>query len=393
MDKGRQPYPAHCRELKRSDSPVALAVTVVTNLTSPYQVELFNTVERLGGGQIGVVYLHSHHAGRFWGPRSIEHEHLVLDEDESKMPQAAAMLDRADLAVINFYNHRFAHRLLRQRAAGGKGWCFWGERMGSTRWAWAGRLVRRWKLRDLHQSRAAIWGIGEFALEKYREEFGPGRTYINLPYFSDLKRFEAASRERATGDDVRFLFSGSLIHRKGVDLLAAAFVKLAGEFPQARLDILGAGPLQNDLKQTLAGCGHKVRFHGFKDWDELPKFYANADVLCVPSRYDGWALVVPEGLAAGLPVIGTDRTGAALELIKPGENGWLTSAGDFQSLYLAMREAAASRERLAGMSAAARQTVAEHQLEDGAARFISACDASLAGGKRETERKAEMLKR
>ncbi len=356
-----------------------LRVTVVTNQTSPYQVELFNEVESLRSGQICVVYLHSKHAGRFWGPRSIQHEHLILDEDESKFAHAAAIIGRAELAVFNFYNHPFAYRLLRARVRSGKCWCFWGERMGSTRMAWAGRWFRRWKLRDLHSSNAAIWGIGEFALDKYRKEFGANRSYINLPYFSDLKRFAEARKDNRNADEIRFLFSGSLIVRKGVNLLAEVFKKLAQEFPQARLDILGEGVLRDSLERTLAGCGDRVRFHGFKDWDELPKYYANADVLCVPSRYDGWALVVPEGLAAGLPVIGTDRTGAALELIKHGENGWMTMAGDSQSLYSAMREAITSRERLATISAAARQSVAEHQLQNGADRFISACKASIAG--------------
>lgn len=358
-----------------------LSITMVTNQTSPYQVELFNEVEYLWSGQISVVYLHSKHAGRFWGPRCIKHDHLVLDEDKLKFAHAAAITGRAELAVFNFYNHPFAYRLLRTRVRSGKCWCFWGERLGSTRMAWAGGLYRRWKLRDLHASNAAIWGIGEFALDGYRKELGNKRIYINLPYFSDLKRFAEARRDNRTADEIRFLFSGSLIARKGVDLLAEVFGRLAYEFPQIRLDILGEGSLRNSLEQMLAKFGDRVRFHGFKDWDELPSYYANADLLCVPSRYDGWALVVPEGFASGLPVIGTDRTGAALELIKHGENGWMTSAGDSQSLYSAMREAITSRERLATMSAAARQTVAKHQLRNGADRFISACKASMAGWK------------
>jgi glycosyltransferase involved in cell wall biosynthesis len=64
-----------------------------------------------------------------------------------------------------------------------------------------------------------------------------------------------------------------------------------------------------------------------------------ADVLCVPSRYDGWGLVVPEGLASGLPVIATDRMGAALEFVENGRNGWLIPAGDGSAVN-AMREAA-----------------------------------------------------
>ena len=78
----------------------------------------------------------------------------------------------------------------------------------------------------------------------------------------------------------------------------------------------------------LGPVSERVEFTGFKDWDELPELYASADVLCVPSRYDGWGLVVPEGLASGLPVIATDRMGAALEVYSNGVNGWLIPASD-----------------------------------------------------------------
>jgi len=96
--------------------------------------------------------------------------------------------------------------------------------------------------------------------------------------------------------------------------------------------------------------------------------YAGADVLCVPSRYDGWGLVVPEGLAAGLPVIGTDRMGAALEFVKSGVNGWLIRAGDEDALWGAMREA--SVMPLDEMGSRARESVSAHTLKSGAARFF-----------------------
>jgi hypothetical protein len=78
---------------------------------------------------------------------------------------------------------------------------------------WAGRLLRKWKLSKLHSSAAPIWGIGEFAIEGYKAEFGENRKYFNLPYFSDLERFATARRQEKL--ERTFLFSGSLIERKG----------------------------------------------------------------------------------------------------------------------------------------------------------------------------------
>ena len=113
-----------------------------------------------------------------------------------------------------------------------------------------------------------------------------------------------------------------MTHRKGVDLLARAFKRLAAESPRVRLTIMGEGDLMPRVRHLLAGTD-RVEWLGFKDWDELPDVYSSAHALCVPSRHDGWALVVPEGLASALPTIATDRTGAALDLVRTGHNGWL----------------------------------------------------------------------
>ena len=275
----------------------------------------------------------------------------------------------ADLVVFNYYQHSQATELIGERAAHGGPWCFWGERPGLRQPAWAGRLFRKWKLARLHESSVPIWGIGKFAVDEYRREFGQRRTYFNLPYFSDLERFEIARRRRET--ERVFLFCGSLITRKGVDLVARAFVRLAAEVPNVRLKIVGDGELRQTLAQTLRPVSDCVDFAGFKDWDELPELYSSADVLCVPSRYDGWGLVVPEGLASALPVIATDRMGAALEFIETGVNGWLIPAGDETALLHAMRKAALlTNAELAERSRCARETVREHTLQHGSARFV-----------------------
>ena len=90
--------------------------------------------------------------------------------------------------------------------------------------------------------------------------------------------------------------------------------------------MIGDGELRESVEQTLRPVRERVEFVGFRDWDELPFEYARADVLCVPSRYDGWGLVVPEGLASGLPVIATDRMGAALEFVENWAQ-WVAHSG------------------------------------------------------------------
>ena len=331
---------------------------VLTDCPSPYQVELFNEIEAQGRCSLEVAYLRGHDPQRQWRAPQIRHESMELWN--GGMARARESVRRADLVVFNYYRHANAEQLIRERTDQCGPWCFWGERPGFHQPLWIGRVVRKWKLAKLHASPAPIWGIGEFAIDGYRKEFG-AREYLNLPYFSDLERFQTVAREEKR--ERVFLFCGSLIARKGVDLLASAFASL--DVANVRLRIVGDGPLRESLMQKLGQVRERVEFVGFRDWQDLPREYVAADVLCVPSRYDGWGLVVPEGLASGLPVIATDRMGAALEFVRTGKNGWLIPAGDEEALLSAMREAASGE-----LPKEARESVREHTLENGAERFF-----------------------
>ena len=347
---------------------------VLTDIPSPYQVELFNEISTQKALDLSVAYLRSCDPDRRWQPAAAEYDSRSVGESSSSFVEASRLAVEAEVAIFNYYNHPLAEQLIQHRAETGKPWCFWGERPGLRRPRFASRLFRKWKLKTLRRSDAPIWGIGEFALHEYKQEFGTERVYKNVPYFSDLDRFTAASgwrKEHAQSERV-FLFCGSLTMRKGVDLVARAFVRLANEFPHARLRIAGGGVLQETVARTLRPVREQVEFVGFRDWDELPELYASADVLCVPSRYDGWGLVVPEGLAAGLPVIATDRMGAGLEFVRSGINGWLIAAGDEEEILGAMRTAALRSEaELDQLGQEAQRSVRGHTLAQGAERFAS----------------------
>lgn len=355
-------------------------VTILTYTPSPYQVELFDEVTSKEVVDLQVLYLHSQDRERHWKERPRAHAALSLPVHRAVSGDAVNHTVNADLFVLNYYHDPRALSLLRERLATRQPWVFWGERTG-FRHPLLGRMLRKWKLRALHTSSAPIWGIGQWAVEGYQSEFGRKRPYVNLPYFSDLGRFRRPQSAAVPETSVNFLFSGSLILRKGVDLLAEAFVRLSKTHPKARLQLLGTGPEEARLREMLRPCGSQVDFLGFADWPDVPGRYHGAHVLCVPSRHDGWGLVVPEGLAAGLPVIATERTGAARDLLKRGENGWLVPAHDANSLYQAMHEAASLRaDQWETMSDAAVRSVSQHTLSHGAERFLAAAASAMRSG-------------
>ncbi len=345
-------------------------IVVMTQLNSPYQVEFFNRIAQAGQCHLEVIYLTHRDKHRQWVAADIAHAHIILSQSPHLEKSALESLQHADLAVFNYYTSRFAWRAIRSRAATGKPWVFWGERPGFLNLGPPGAWFRRLALKPLHRSLAPIWGIGHWGIEGYRSEFGVRRSYHNLPYHSELGRFHTPRTAPPEGART-FFYSGALSERKGVDVLARAFVRVTAEHAHARLILQGNGPLESKLREILTPCAAQVEFSGFRSWQELPQGYARGDIFCLPSRYDGWGLALVEALASGMPAIATDLCGAAVDLIRPGHNGWLTKADDDGSLQQAMREALTlPTEVFAAMQGHARRTAAPLDAAEGAKKFI-----------------------
>jgi glycosyltransferase involved in cell wall biosynthesis len=125
--------------------------------------------------------------------------------------------------------------------------------------------------------------------------------------------------------EVVFLTAGSLIVRKGMDTVISAFNDLKLDHPRVRLLILGDGRERENL-EILATNDSRICFIGFQEKEDVPYYYALADIFVFASRYDGWGLVINEAIAAGLPIISTFQCTAANQMIKDGQNGFLCHA-------------------------------------------------------------------
>lgn len=352
-----------------------MRVVVVTDIPSPYQVELFNAVANRKGWNLEVIYIRRSAAERMWESATISHDHCFLFDTVAS--DVGSKIADCDLAIFGAYRPAAVSRLMTIRNRTGKAWAFWGERPGYRLRGWLGYGYRVWALRQLRRSRAPVWGIGEWAVEGYRAELGEGRHFFDVPYFSNLSPFFAIERHFASKKTCRFLFSGNIIRRKGVDLLVSAFGQLVKDGLDVELHILGTGPLESALQARWSPFTSRVHMHGFKQWRDLAPVYANADVLCAPSRYDGWGMVVVEALAAGMPVISTDTTGAARELVEP-RSGWIIPAGNEAALLCAMRSAATlDCERRKEMSHYARKMATRQDIQPGVERFAQAANLTV----------------
>jgi Glycosyltransferase len=98
-----------------------------------------------------------------------------------------------------------------------------------------------------------------------------------------------------------------------------------------------------------------IHFHGAIPQSELFHRYAEADALVFPTLCDGFGMVVTEAFAHGLPVITTDRAGAA-DIVRHGENGLIVPGGDVAALAATMDWCIDHRSELSNMRAKALET-------------------------------------
>jgi len=117
-----------------------------------------------------------------------------------------------------------------------------------------------------------------------------------------------------------------LVARKRVDKVIDAYARSQARASGVCLLVIGSGELEQDLRAHCdrLGLSDSVMFRQLVPNRDMPIFLSLAMFLVLLSDYDQWGLCLNEALACGTPVLCTDRCGAAHELVRHGENGFVT---------------------------------------------------------------------
>jgi glycosyltransferase involved in cell wall biosynthesis len=146
------------------------------------------------------------------------------------------------------------------------------------------------------------------------------------------------------------LYVGRLVDQKGILDLLKAFQILSRE--QADLCLLLIGNGEGEARYRNFCKTNNIRnvfFTGFVHQEELPLYYAVADVFVLPSHSDPWGLVLNEAMACKLPVISSNVAGAAGDLIINGENGYIYEEANIEELIGALKKVLNSDGKSMGM--------------------------------------------
>ncbi len=181
----------------------------------------------------------------------------------------------------------------------------------------------------------------------------------------------------AKQDDVVVLSVARLAPEKGLGTLLAG-VAAAGD-AKLLLVIAGEGPERAWLEDAAAEQGVRLVLTGDVDWKRIVELYVAADVFALVSEREPWAVVVNEAAACGLPLVLSDRVGAAHDLLHDGENGMLVPAGDVDAAAEAFRTLAADPELRRAQGARSRELARDWGYGPSVEGFLEAVREAVAG--------------
>jgi glycosyltransferase involved in cell wall biosynthesis len=184
-----------------------------------------------------------------------------------------------------------------------------------------------------------FFAVGDRAVDTYKKLL-PSSCHIAMcPYSQDLTSAFKIERQNIKLP-VRFLFSGRLIPRNSIQAMTLAFERLAKERDGVFSWCISAyGPEEKWIRQAIERTpqlSNTINFdRDFTEWNDRLRPFAQTDVLVVPAIHSGWGLVIPEALAAGMPVITTRYVEAARYFVEDMVNGIFVEPNT-ESIYQAL---------------------------------------------------------
>ena len=171
-----------------------------------------------------------------------------------------------------------------------------------------------------------------------------GYDVVDNAYFEEASDDARRQRASSPGPTGAFLASNRFIEKKNLLRVIDAYAAYRSRWnptdsePAWNLCLLGDGELRPALEARMAthrleAC---VEMPGFKQYDELPSYYAKASCFLHASTTEQWGLVVNEAMASGLPVLVSNRCGCAPDLVQDNVNGFTFDPFDTESLASAM---------------------------------------------------------
>jgi glycosyltransferase involved in cell wall biosynthesis len=200
-----------------------------------------------------------------------------------------------------------------------------------------GRNLRVWSfLYRLYGKADKVICVADYVLEDLAENYGVPRGKMVRIYnpvdVTEARTLADAIENPYSGCGPHLVAAGRLSNQKGFDILLEAMALVRNALPNSQLTILGEGELRSELlaQRERLSLNEAVRLPGFQS-NPFP-FFKHADLFVLPSRYEGFGLVVVEALAVGTPVVASSLPGPVREILRDCPMARLVQPSDPETL-------------------------------------------------------------
>jgi glycosyltransferase involved in cell wall biosynthesis len=177
-----------------------------------------------------------------------------------------------------------------------------------------------------HTSYYEYYGVNKSKIISYHFSSTLNNDFVTKPLTQKEKT--SIRKNKAIENKKIIIYVGQFVYRKGLDILFEALRDLNSNYL-----LLLVGDTQKAFqKLALNTTNVNYKILGFKSKEELKEYYDMSDFLVLPTREDIWGLVINEAFARGLPVISTNRCGAAVELVEDSKNGFIIESENINQL-------------------------------------------------------------
>lgn len=332
-----------------------LKLCIWMNIPSHYQSTFFQALDARNDIDLKVVYLNDASNARAAEGWRDTHDYKPFEcsvKGAAPVEHVVEQLLPDWLERIHLTSSYFTPELIDLFCRKGVTWCHWSEMSGIRLAELLGYRVLLFRLlnplmllckrcggRYIRDSASGVFGQGHLARKAFRLMGVSNKKIADLYYAPAALRPMAACEQVvgfAAGRKV-FIAVGALCKRKGVDDLLKAFSQC--ESKNWCVVLCGLDKMEGHYQVLSAKLGVKDRvlFLGAYPSDRIAEVYAAADVFILPSRFDGWGVVLNEAASLGMPLIATDMCGAAWHVIEEGKNGFRVKTGSVSDLAEKMR--------------------------------------------------------
>jgi glycosyltransferase involved in cell wall biosynthesis len=240
-------------------------------------------------------------------------------------------------------------------------------------------LLKKLFLQGLKKLVDGALPVGTMNAAYWRHYFGDDVPLFMMPYAVDNDSIQKKSVEARAGRDKLMqelnlvagrpviLFASKLQRRKHCNDLLEAYKGVVSDCtgPAPYLLIVGDGEERAALEEKAAQSGLEgIRFCGFRNQSELPRFFDISTVFVLPARHEPWGLIVNEVMNAGRAVIVSDDVGCQPDLITDGVEGYVYPVGDVGALIEALKRTLDSPETAAEMGRRALERINTWSFEE-----------------------------